>query len=638
MSSSNIPIVKFLMRVELPVLTDTLHSKSGYESEQITSASDLTTYLSTVPAALIIASLTDKEDLIEIATFMKLAKKTAKTSVFKIAVLDFSRDSSLGKAINKLGIQDLIEPSISSKGLKFKIDYWMKSLKVQAKNLPQATTPVWAQPLELEDDIWILRNDNDCKKVLSKWLVRLLGPGPSAGQWTELKANLWRFDFKDEEKEMYVGNQGAWFFYGENKPEFVWKENSWIMSGENFELYFKKEEQSFSRLLCKNRNLTICKNSLFAKTKESLILESFNKELVFKQETQKLQDLEGKNSTDHLDGHLAGESEGALEESSFWKNKNSYVDESERGDHSLDSTRANEGQNLEREIKDSSHKKHYKNHNEAETYEAADGFYRNNIKPESTSENELGVKAEGHRNGQNLERERKDSGHQKHYKNHNEAEAYEAGNLSGKSGQQEKLDGFYRNGNADNEAQENSDEALESDLQRKLAKVQQERKARESTASPEEKERFAKVEATIRKKLDSIQREKKTRQASAGNEKSLEELTSETNISSKLSQKNKCINCHLDDYFDEMLVFRTQQDGIKALEPVKLEMVVNYLQKDSQLKLEADVLTVEDDGEGNNYITVKIDKNNTDAINIFIQLFEIRQNNINEFIKKAKGL
>ncbi|MCM2349978.1 MAG: hypothetical protein NDI69_08145 [Bacteriovoracaceae bacterium] len=574
MSSSNIPIVKFLMKGELPV--------SGYESEEITSASDLATYLSTVPAALIIASLSSKEDLLEIATFMKLSKKTAKTSVFKIAVLDFSHDSNLGKAINKLGIQDLIEPSISAKGLKFKIDYWMKSLKVQAKNIPSVTAPIWAQPLELEDDIWILKNDNDCKKVLNKWLVRLLGPGTAAGQWVELKASLWRFDFKDEEKERYVGGQGAWFFYGENKPEFVWKENTWIMTGENFELYFKTEDQSFSRLHCKNRNLTICKNSLFAKTKESMILESFNKELVFKQEAQKLQELEGKNSTDHLDGNLSGDSEGATAESGFWKNKNSYVDEGQRGDHSLDST--------------------------------------------------------GSRKGENLARERKDSDHQKHYKNHNEAEAYEAGKLSGKNGQQEKLDGFYRNGNASDEAQKNSDDELESDLEQKLAKVQHERKAREATASSEEKERIEKVEATIKRKLDSIKREKLSRQASEGNEKSLEELTSEINVSSKLSQKNKCINCHLDDYFDEMLVFRTQQDGIKAMEPVQLEMVVNYLQKDSQLQLEADVLTVEDDGEGNNYITVKIDKNSTDAIGIFIQLFEIRQNNINEFMKKAKGL
>src|SRR5690606_33644326 len=67
------------------------------------------------------------------------------------------------------------------------------------------------------------------------------------------------------------------------------------------------------------------------KTKESLILEQLEKEVVFKNEAQTLNDLEGKGSTGHLDSSLSGATESTSSGTNYWKNKNSYENETGKG-------------------------------------------------------------------------------------------------------------------------------------------------------------------------------------------------------------------------------------------------------------------------------------------------------------------
>lgn len=682
MSSQNIPIIKFLFRSEYQVLNETLNVKPIYESEEISSANDLASYVSTTPAALIITSLKEKEDLLEIATFMKIVKKVAKDSIFKIVVINFSGDKNLEKAIAKLGIQDSVEPGINTRGLKFKIDFWMKSLNVQVKNNPGSqlaktnnstdvkgereikvsnlNLPVWEASLELEDDIWILKNDQDCKKILSKWLIRLLGPAPFIGQWVEVKPGIWRFDIKEEEKEMYVPNEGAWYFSGDQKPEFVWKENRWLISGDNFNLFFKNQSQTFSRLSCSNKIFKIAKNSLFANTKETIILESFDKELVFKQEATRLQDLEGKGDTDQLgSGHLSG------------KNKSS------------DTLSGNLSGELEG------------------TAPSSGEAWKNKIKySEDGGKDQLGPKSDNLPEAKNLEREVKDSKHQKYYKNHNEAEKYEAGNLSGKiTPENEKLDAFYRQKNlTQNQSEKNEEdgpseaESLEEKLRDSSAKKEKsvnepktseptdqeivaleeklksiERRRKESKdqktsgLQDNEEQKLDRATASIKEKIATLKREKAQRdfrpkdsadqisshyksklalvpkEDALDEEKTLEELTSETKVSSFLTQNGTKVTCHLDDYFEDTIIFKTDEVGIKALASANLDLIFSYFEKDSKLKFAADILTVDDDGEGTQYITLKIDKNNSSSLGVFMRLFEIRQENINQFLKKAKG-
>ena len=580
MNSAGIPIVKFMFDQEISVFNETLSINPPYEAISIHRADELVNFFSTVPSVLIVAYLKNKEHFAQIATFMKLARQAPKNCVYKIVVFNYSGDNKFSKAISKLGIQDQIEPRINSKGLKFKIDFWMKSLRAQERALPQSTGPTWLESLSLEDDIWIVRSELDCKKILNRWLIKLMGPGPVVAQWNEIKSNLWRFDFKENEKEMYIGGKGSWYFSGESKPDFIWKENSWLITGDNFELFYKEEDQAFSRLQCRNKILKICKNSLYAKTKESLILEQLEKELVFKKEAQKLNDLEGKGSTGYLDNKLAGESEGTSSEESYWKNKNSYESEYAEGKLSglIDPAKAKP--------------------------ESSDGFYRGHDK---ASEVEA------------AEKERKVFNKRAHDKNQKEAQ-----------NQTEQLDSFYR-GHDKNPKEEVAAEE-EKALLHKISRIQKERKTKSND------EQLEKAEAILLRKLKEVKGKAKLKLISSSDEeKKLEEIIANTRITSSLFHNDKKISCELNDYYDETIIFSTSNKEIKIQEMIKINMNFNDSKKDSEVSLEGSVLSVETDFEGMNYVTIQVNKKNINDVTEFMKLFEARQNNINHFFKQAKG-
>lgn len=869
--SSSIPVIKFMFRADLKVFNDALNIKPHYDVEDVSSANDLATYLSTTSAGLVIASLKDKNDLIQIATFLKISKKIAKDTVVKLVVLNFSGDKQYEKAIAKLGIQDLIEPGINTKALKFKIDFWMKSLNVQIRNNANAAaqktvkaaegvkaaekkteTPAlsWLEPLDLENDVWILKHDNDCKKVLSKWLIRLMGPSPYVGQWVEVKNSHWRFDFKENEKELFISGNGSWFYQGEQRPEFVWKENTWLITGDNFDLYFKDENQIVSRLKSKDKNLTICKNSVFAKTKESLIIESFDKELIFKREAEQLADLEGKNKTDkidggplsgknksseNIDGNLSGKTEGeeaikkdnhvqkteTEKKSTYWNGKNTNGPLEDDGFSGPKSDGPNSGSNLERERKDLDHQKYYKNHNETQKYEASEAKERE----AKTAEDKPSVK--GHLSGKSgtdeieknydnskTEREKKEketkekelSGKsdtdklKSHYgqkeKPETSAKEKEERELSGQSST-DKLDSHYgkpkdakspaaRKEEEKEKEAKTKDFAVKQKVERekvetearekkekedreinertkatveKMQAKERERKEKEeqinkersenlknNTALADEKDKKFKEEIAAEKekngKANQLEKEQKaTRKSEAAEEENkgkskldknwegehdygmkgesstdkldahyknkkesqerkekeeaadpyaelfgkgktkaeapkkekpdyrpvvehaeennnvlplnktkddkkpitpdeteIDELTREAKVSSFMTQNNKKFSCQLDDFFDEKIIFRTSEDGISPSGKVSLDIVFQFLDRDSKLLMQGDVMTVEGDGEGSSFVTVKVNKENAENFNTFMRLYERRQSNVNEFLKKVKGI
>ena len=870
--SSSIPVIKFMFRADLKVFNDALNIQPHYDVEDVSSANDLATYLSKTSAGLVIASLKDKNDLIQIATFLKISKKIAKDIVVKLVVLNFSGDKQYEKAIAKLGIQDSIEPGINTKALKFKLDFWMKSLNVQIRNNASAVALKsvkvaegvkaaaekksetqalsWLEPLELENDIWILKHDNDCKKVLSKWLIRLMGPSPYVGQWVEVKASHWRFDFKETEKELFISGNGSWFFQGEQRPEYVWKENTWLITGDNFDLYYKDENQIVSRFKSKEKNLTICKNSVFAKTKESLIIESFDKELIFKREAEQLDDLAGKSKTDkidggplsgknksseNIDGNLSGKTEGqeaikrnnhvqkteTEKRSSFWNGKNTNSAVEDDGFSGPKTDGPNSGSNLERERKDLDHQKYYKNHNEAQKYEVSEAKEREAKRAEEKTSGKGHLSGKSSTDGieknydnSKTEREKKEieakekelSGKsdtdklKSHYgqKEKSEATAKEKEDkeLAGKSST-DKLDSHYgkpkdvkspaarkeeekekeaktkefaakqkvereKTEAVEREKKEKEDREINERTKATVEKMQakeRERKEKEeqinkertetaqkNSAMTDEKDKKFKEEIAVEKekneKANKLEKEQKAthkaeieeeenkgkskldknwegehdygmkgesstdklaahyktkkeaqdrkekeeaadpyaelfgkgkaksetpakgksdykpvvehandnanvlplnkakddKNQKTPDEKELNELTRDAKVSSSLTQNNKKFSCHLDDFFDEMIIFKTQEAGINPSGKVSLDIVFQFLDRDSKLLMQGDVLTVEGDGEGTSYVTVKVNKENAASFDTFMRLFERRQSNVNEFLKKVKGL
>jgi hypothetical protein len=482
MSKVSIPVVKFLFRDDFKPLKEALHSKPSLEVEEHNAVNDLATYVTIVPAALIIISLRDKNDLIQIATFVKSTKKIAKDKVLKLVVINFSGDKTFERAINKLGIQELVETHINTKALLFKIDFWIKSLVGQVKfplsqitKAPKSEVAVeqermgdrygilWKEPLDLEDDIWLVKGDNDCKKILSKWLVKILGPSPYVGQWVDNRSGGWGFEFKTVDKELYVSGEGSWIFQGDHKPEFVWKENLWLITGHSFELFYQEGDNVQTRLKSTGKHLSISHNSIFAKTKESMINESFNKELVVSKEADQLKYLEGKSSTDKL------------------------------GDDPLS------GKGSPADVLD--------------------------------------------------------------------------GHLSGKS---------------------STDFIHHENLSGVILPFQR--------------------------------------------EKSIDEITSDASISSLLTYKGKEIQCGLEDRYDDHVVFKTDDMNIELRAPIKIDLVYQSYKTTAELSIEGSVQGIHDDGEGSQYVTIELEQKEIEELSDFMENYENRQRNINEFLRKVKGL
>jgi hypothetical protein len=530
--STKIDVVKFTFKQAWRALDDALNSKNPYDSEEFSAAGDLVSYLSTQTACLIFASLNTKEDLVQLATFAKIVKKGAKDTITKIVVVNFSGNKQFEKAISKLGILDVVDPSINTKALRFKIDFYMKSLHGQIKSSGNNTAmnvksmeqgskgsetkrtdaANWLPPLECEDDIWLLKKESDCKKVLGRWLVRFMGPGPAVAQWVEIKGktNAWKFEFKGDGKELFSSGSGTWYFQGDQKPEFVWKENSWLVTGSSFELFYHVDGAKQSRAKLKDKVLEIAKNSEYAQTKESAIVESFNKELVFKKEAEKLDgkaeiegengtdwlsNLEGKGSTDHLntdplegkndssgdqintdpmsgdvksgdnnlgDGKMSGKGGAAGDLGGHYDGESSTDKLNRKGMEGPAGEKNKDGELLSNENKTNAHQSKYKGHNEAEQFDAQDGLLSN--------------AATKHRDGAELGMKNTNNEHKTHYKGHNEAEAFDAqeahnnqykeDDLGGQNGGKSKTDHipkFYNKDGSKPNRELNPQERAESD-------------------------------------------------------------------------------------------------------------------------------------------------------------------------------
>jgi hypothetical protein len=719
-SSNGIPVSKFLFREKFKSLNDALGINPIYEIENFDAANDLMTYLSTLPACLIIISLRDKNDLIQVATFMKLFKKIAKDTAVKIVVFNFANDKVFDKALEKLGIQEVVDAAINTKALKFKIDFWMKSLKGQIKNHPNAApakavkpqdnstsgdkkqdqfTPQWVEALDLEDDIWIIRSDNDCKKILSKWLVRLLGPGPNVGQWTEVKHGVFRFELKESEKQLYVAGKGSWFFMGEQKPEFVWKENTWLMTGHSFELFYKIDTKVYSRLKSKDKFFTIAKNSIFAKTKEALIIESFNKEMVFKREADLLADLEGEGSTDNLDhkplsgktntsaetsGNLSGETAGDKELPNFWKGMNSSSETQKEKDLRTKSEALRESDDLDRKRNDHEHKKFYKNHNEAEKYAGLDELSGKGSTDRLNSHYEGDVTNNGNNSGQgNLEGKSSTDDLSGFYKNslakkkdstsseeedsesgakasdkkktkHHTNKAHSLNDLSGPSSTDE-LDGFLNGviNSSKTKAAKNSRNSLEDYSEGGAAYDLDENTETEKLAASFKKKATAASSGNSQNDTDAYAElfgKGKINTASAPSKKknlkvdyqaetplNLEEITTDAKVISYLLLGEDRIACTLDDYFDDTVIFHTNDKNVKVPASVELDLVYRSKKQDTILNVFGTVLSIDGDGEGSDYVTIQITQDKASEISSFMERFEERQANINEFLKLVKG-
>ncbi|MGE3609089.1 MAG: hypothetical protein AB7I27_05835 [Bacteriovoracaceae bacterium] len=688
MSSNSITISKFLFKNEWKPLNEAINIAPVYQTSSQDSTGDLVNYLTVEPSSLVITSVSDKNDLIQLASFVKTSKKFGKEIVFKVVVVNFSASKDIEKAIQKLGILDLVDPNVTTKALRFKIDFWMKALNAQVKSQAGQTSVKnikntensnsaekktqesqisWKEPLDVESDIWLIKSESDFKKVINKWLVKLVGPSGYVGQWVEVNGqkNLWKFDIKNQHKELYLSGDGEWYFQGDQKPEFVYKENIWLITGESFNLFFKDNSATHSRIGVKDKVLSICKNSDYAKTKEQLIIESFNQELVFKKdgesakandykdekEALQLKNLEGKGSTDQLAGNLSGKNSKDNIQSDPLKGKSStdvnnqshYKGDVEQkaGANSPElkavqesSSRGNTPDFRDKEEKrtgtELSIEKDKRSEGDllkAPTNSSTSGPLSGKTKTDQIDNGPL----EGDRLEDEVER------HDTYYKNHNSHVKPEANRRDpSRDGQEKKgKHGTDLHGLGEKAGQAKNPYSSQNSKKDDFGGVNYEKDI--EARKQEAQKRIDELEKELSNNVVPIGAKADRQRGFSESDPELEATLESPEVLSYLSQGQIKFACKLDDHFEQTIIFTTPQNGVVVNKPVVLDLSFKYRGNFKKLSFEGDVKSINEDEDGTRYIEVEVAEEKVKEFVSFMDMYRERQKSVDTFLKRAKG-
>jgi len=806
-------------RQEWNVLSVALKNDESIEHYNASSALEILKQLPNFKICLIIACVSKKEDLIEIGKLSKVYKRLSVSSIVKIAVLNQTGEKNYEKAVSKLGIQDIIDPLINAKALRFKIDFWIKGMNSQLQKLEANENSKsgntsgddkpfklnddvkWIDALDLEDDVWILDQKNSCKRILGKWIIKIKGPSPFVAQWIEIngKPNVWKLEFKKEERNLYLSSKGEWFFRGDQKPEFSWKENVWLMTGSGFDLIFMENEVIQTRLILKNRILTVCKNSDYALTKENLIQSSFEKNITFNKNNliktneeiareeglENLSNLEGKGNSDkyqynNLKGkggaadqvggksmslelkdqqkNLSDKMKGPSAEKyrngeelsldtdeneieAFYKNLDIEIQNEKKstdftsptnqeyraGDNLEIKNDKNKSNNFlradlkeEPAHKNQSHRGHLsekekrKNDYDGEgNTDRISNYYKNDLKNENKKDRSPKAEDKVEKNNKqdirnenkvknvdpfndldisDIEKELKsleDNFLQDSERKDNQSPAFKnqaearRSNLSGSSST-DKIESFYKKkktSNTDNSKdtpveewaklfdtpKKKTDSSKKLDQKKSKNKLFNESGAMGGDEFEDSTTTFAAPATLFGKGIDyknksskqddknksddkedssnvlsieEARKQKELNQLINKNQEDSQEINESietAQIISILTQNDKEVPCSLDDYFDRTIVFTTKIPGIDTSSEVAMDLSFRYLKKVARLNFKGIVSHLDDDSEGIKYISVEIGEESVTAFDSFMKLYQMRQKNIEFFLKKAKG-
>src|SRR5262249_51623944 len=139
-------------------------------------------------------------------------------------------------------------------------------------------------------DCWIFERGG-VRKIGDRWMIKLLGPGPSAGRWAELSSSgnsggnssgdshSWQWVPHEPENDPFIKEKGAWVFTGTRAPEF--HDEQWWFTGSYLSLEFMRDDKSFGAKvrLDEDRVLVIAQDSDQARAMLPLMEQSWNKQL-----------------------------------------------------------------------------------------------------------------------------------------------------------------------------------------------------------------------------------------------------------------------------------------------------------------------------------------------------------------------
>jgi hypothetical protein len=336
-----INLIFFNVTEELQIISELnqyYKSKQDYQIEFIEKPAEVTQHImGSGSNGIVLFKIQGKADLQTAVEFLRTNKKIIRRGLVKPACIMQIKNKKVEKILEKYGCQDILEASTRSKTFSFKIDFWAKNIKsiiTKAKkekelkmsaqenkgNSPGATNEekkenfTFTKALDLHSDTWLIKSKADAKKILKRYLIRVLGPSPHVGQWHELERKegdsmpTWKYVIKNLEEQQFILDEGAWYFTG-SKPEFDWKMDRWNFSSDAPHLYFYTGDgQIFSRFKYNEGVVEVAENSKFAKSKEEMILETCDIKFSFDKdkEDESKENIEKDGKADEIDSKLDG--------------------------------------------------------------------------------------------------------------------------------------------------------------------------------------------------------------------------------------------------------------------------------------------------------------------------------------------
>jgi hypothetical protein len=293
---------------------------------------------------LFIIEVIDKSSFINSLAILKKNKKLLSGNHMKVGSFNHMENIKVENSLKKSGVDDFFDLFINPKSFSFKLDFWFKTLRKKNISLNSNDSSavhvgsgarggngedpkrkryevVVVPALDLENDIWLCVDPADCKNILRRWLVKLVGPSPYTGKWEQdnLKKNrnvsVWKFIFEKEHKLLFIEGQGHWCSEG-TKPDYDWNENKWIFSGAAPSLFWEGETADYDyKFQYNNGALHLAANSMFAETKKDSIHSTFDKDFQFGGEQAQAETAESvKGSTESISSNMRGESSSSAEE------------------------------------------------------------------------------------------------------------------------------------------------------------------------------------------------------------------------------------------------------------------------------------------------------------------------------------
>ncbi len=336
-------------------------------------------FFSHTPKGIFFFTVSSKEELQAAVKVLRTQRKAIKKGLIKPTCILGKSNRKIEQILAKYNCKEILPADIRAKSAVYKIDFWAKQITGQAKRYQpesskeaiskveiekeketKTSSVIFVEPIEQESDIWIVKHKTDAKKILRRWLLRVMGPSPQVCKWEEVENSTnksqktWKLRFTSDEI-MFYESEGVWLFEGA-KPEFDWKMKRWNFSSDAPRLYFlEKDKDAVMRFEIAGTNLEVCENSKKAMAKEASIIKTFDTSYSFEKKKEDEEDetsIESDAKTEA--GNLEGDVKDNRRDSSHMRGDSKNSVESEHGSkgsfHEDD-----KGGHLQGKVKDKGH-------------------------------------------------------------------------------------------------------------------------------------------------------------------------------------------------------------------------------------------------------------------------------------------